>query len=193
MQLSMAGADERLAGEEADLVAQIAAGDIGEPVAELYRRYGGRLYRYGFQALGNPGLAEEMVQECFVRLWRSAGRFDAARGSVAAYVFVIARSVAADVRKRPSSRPLLAVEDARLPPEPDGTDRILQSVMVREAMDTLSSAHLQVLRLAHAEGLTQSQIAQRLGLPLGTVKTRMFHGLRALRAALIERGFDAGA
>src|ERR1035441_5470319 len=111
MQLSMAGTDERLAGAEPRMVAQIAAGDIGEPVAELYRRYAGRLYRYGFQALGNPGLAEEMVQECFVRLWRAAGRFDAARGSVAAYVFVIARSVASNVRRRPSSRPLVPVED----------------------------------------------------------------------------------
>ena len=174
-------------------MAQIAAGDIGEPVAELYRRYSGRLYRYGVQSLGNPGLAEEMVQECFVRLWRTAAKFDGVRGSVAAYVFVIARSVAADVRKRPSSRQLLAVEDAQLPPQPDGTDQVLQSVMVREALESLSPAHVQVLMLAHEQGLTQAQIAERLGLPLGTVKTRMFHGLRALRAALVERGFDAAA
>ena len=191
--LPMVSADDRLAREEADLVARIAAGDIGDPVAELYRRYSGRLYRYGVQGLGNAGLAEEMVQECFVRLWRTADRFDADRGTVAAYLFVIARSIAADLRKRPSSRPLMAVEDASLPPEPDRVDRVLQSVMVREALDSLSAAHMQVLRLAYGEGLTQSQIAARLGLPLGTVKTRMFHGLRALRAALIERGFDDGA
>jgi RNA polymerase sigma-70 factor (ECF subfamily) len=187
------GVDDRLVREEADLVAQVAAGDITEPVAELYRRYAGRLYRFGMHALGNAGLAEEMVQECFVRLWKAADRYDPHRGSVAAYLFVIARSVAADVRKRPSSRPLLPVEDAQLPPELDAVDQILESVMVREALDSLSPAHLQVLTLAHDEGLTQSQIAGRLGVPLGTVKTRMFHGLRALRAALTERGFDAGA
>jgi RNA polymerase sigma-70 factor, ECF subfamily len=189
--VSMIGVGDRLAREEADLMAEVAAGDIGAPVAELYRRYGGRLYRFGLQALGNAGLAEEMVQECFVRLWRTAGRFDADRGTVAAYLFVIARSVAADVRKRPSSRPLVPVEDAQLPPQRESVDRILERLMVRDALDSLSPAHRQVLRLVHEDGLTQSQIAGRLGLPLGTVKTLMFHGLRALRAALIELGFDA--
>ena len=181
----------RLAGEEADLMAEVAAGNSGAPVAELYRRYGGRLYRLGVRALGDAGLAEEMVQESFVRLWRTAGRFDADRGTVAAYLFVIARSVANDVRKRPSSRPLVPVEDDQLPPQLDSVDRILESLMVRDALDALSPAHREVLRLVHEDGLTQAQIAERLALPLGTVKTRMFHGLRALRTALTERGFDA--
>jgi RNA polymerase sigma-70 factor (ECF subfamily) len=64
-------------------------------------------------------------------------------------------------------------------------------VIIREAFETLGPAHAQVIRLAQDEGLTQSQIAERLGLPLGTVKTRTFHGMRALRTALIERGFHA--
>ena len=85
----------------------------------------------------------------------------------------------------------MPVEDAQLPPELDSVDQILESLTVREALDSLSPAHLEVLTLAHTEDLTQSQIAERLGLPLGTVKSRMFHGLRALRATLIERGFDA--
>jgi len=172
--------DDPLADEEAYLVAQIAAGDSGTPMAELYRRYAERLYRYGLQALGDAGLAEEMVQECFVRLWRNAGQFDPARGSVAVYLIVMGRSVAADVRKRPSSRPL------------DSVDEILSGLMVREAVDSLSPAHRQVLVLAEA-GLTQSQIAARLELPLGTVKTRTFHALRALRAALARKGFPSGA
>ncbi len=169
----------------------MAAGDVGAPVSELYRRYGRRLYRFGVQVLGNPGLAEEMVQESFVRLWRTAGRFDATRGSVGAYLFVIARSTAADIRKRPSSRPLLSVDEVHMPPQLDSVDQILDSLIVREALDTLSPAHAAVLLLAQGEGLTQSQIAERLGVPLGTVKTRMFHGMRALRTALVERGFDA--
>jgi RNA polymerase sigma-70 factor (ECF subfamily) len=172
-------------------VARVAAGDTGSPMAELYRLYSGRLYRYGVQALGNASLAEEMVQESFVRLWRTAGRFDPDRGSVAAYLFVIARSAASDVRRRPSSRVLLPVDDAQLPPQPDTADTILDTMIVREGLDALSPAHREVLRLVHDDGLTQSQIAERLGLPLGTVKTRLFHGLRALRAALIQRGFDA--
>jgi RNA polymerase sigma-70 factor (ECF subfamily) len=189
--MSLTDAEDQIAAQEAELVSQIAAGDIGTPVAELYRRYARRLYRFGVQALGDSGLAEEMVQECFVKLWRTAGRFDAARGSVGAYLFVIARSMAADIRKRPSSRPLLSVDEVHVPPQIDAVDQIHNALIVREALDTLSSAHLQVLRLAQDEGLTQSQIAERLGLPLGTVKTRMFHGMRALRAALVERGFNA--
>jgi RNA polymerase sigma-70 factor (ECF subfamily) len=171
-------------------VAKIAAGDIGEPVAELYRRYGDRLYRFGVQLLGDTGLAEELVQECFVRLWRTAGRFDLSRGSVAAYLFVIARSIAADLRKRSSSRPLAPVDEAHAPTQPDNADRIVETLIVRDALDSLSAAHREVLMLVHADGLTQSQIAERLGLPLGTVKTRMFHGLKALRTALAERGYD---
>jgi RNA polymerase sigma-70 factor, ECF subfamily len=190
--VSVPGVEDPLAREEADLVAQVAAGDSDAPMAELYRRYAGRLYRYGMQALGDAGLAEEMVQECFVRLWRTAGRFDLARGSVAAYIIVIGRSVAADVRKRPSSRPLEQLEETQLPPQLDSVDEILSGLIVREALDSLSQAHQQVLMLAEA-GLTQSQIATQLGLPLGTVKTRIFHGLRALRATLDKRGLHTAA
>jgi RNA polymerase sigma-70 factor (ECF subfamily) len=186
----VAGVDDPAAREEADLVAQVAAGDTGAPMSELYRRYAGRLYRYGLQALGDGGLAEEMVQECFVRLWRTAGRFDPARGSVAAYLIVIGRSVAADVRKRPSSRRLEQLEEALVAPQPDSVDQILSGLMVREAVDSLSPAHRQVIMLAET-GLTQSQIADRTGLPLGTVKTRTFHALRALRAALARQGIHA--
>jgi RNA polymerase sigma-70 factor (ECF subfamily) len=177
--------------EEADLVAQMATGDVEAPVAQLYRRYGKRLYRFGVQQLGNEDLAEEMVQETFVRLWRAAGRFDAEKASVGTYLYVIARSVAADIRKRPSSRSLMPVDDVDLPPIPDDVDQILDGMVVREALDSLGRGHADVIRLAHGEGLTQAQIAERLGLPLGTVKTRTFHGLRALRAALTERGFHA--
>ena len=172
-------------------MAQVAAGDTGAPMAELYHRYAGRLYRYGLQALGDAGLAEEMVQECFVRLWRTAGRFDPARGSVAAYLIVIGRSVAEDVRKRPSSRRLEQLEEGLLPPpQLDSVDQILSGLMVREAVDSLSPAHRQMIMLAET-GLTQSQIAAQVGLPLGTVKTRTFHALRALRAALGKQGIHA--
>jgi sigma-70-like protein len=104
--------------EEAQLVAQTAGGNIEEPMKELYRRYAKDLYRFGLHMLGDGGLAEEMVQETFQRLWRSAGRYEAGRGSVGAFLFVIARSAAADIRNRPSSRPLPAAGDGRLPPLP---------------------------------------------------------------------------
>jgi RNA polymerase sigma-70 factor, ECF subfamily len=184
------GAEDRLARDDADLVAQIAAGDIGAPMAELYRRHGGRLYWFGVQALGDRGLADELVQESFVRLWRTAGRFDLSRGTVAAYLFVVARSIAADLRKRPSSRPLAPVDEEQVPVWPDETDRIVDALAVQDALNSISPAHREVLMLFHGEQLTQIQISERLGVRLGTVKTRMFHGLRALKAALAERGYD---
>ena len=187
----MTDEEDRGAAEEAALVAEIAAGDVGAPVTELYRRYGKRLFRFGVQMLGNNALAEEMVQDCFVRLWRSAGRYDPERASVGTFLFVIARSAALDLRKRPSSRELLPLEEVYTPPQFDHVEQVLDSLIMREALDTLTVAHRQVLRLAYDQDLTQSHIAERLGLPLGTVKTRMFHAMRALRAALDERGFHA--
>jgi RNA polymerase sigma-70 factor, ECF subfamily len=132
-----------------------------------------------------------MVQESFQRLWRSARRFNAWRGSVGAFLFVIARSAVADIRKRPSSRPLLQVEDFQLPPLPDSTDEILDSLILREALGKLSSAYAKVLRLALEEDLTQAEIAKHLGLAIGTVKSRTFNGMRALRSALGEGGIHA--
>jgi len=189
--VSVTDEEDRSAAEEAELVAQIAAGDVGAPVTELYRRYGKRLFRFGVQMLGNNALAEEMVQDCFVRLWRSAGRYDPERANVGTFLFVIARSAALDLRKRPSSRELLPLEEVYTPPQFDHVEQVLDSLIMREALDTLTVAHRQVLRLAYDQDLTQSQIAERLGLPLGTVKTRVFHAMRALRAALDERGFHA--
>jgi RNA polymerase sigma-70 factor, ECF subfamily len=178
-----------VAAEEAGLVARMASGDVGAPVAELYRRYGRRLYRFGVQHLGNEGLAEEMVQETFVRLWRTAGRFDADKASVGTYLYVLARSAAADIYKRPSSRPFLSDTTVDEQAMADSVDQILDSMIVREALESLSPEQAEVIRLGQENGLTQSQIAERLNLPLGTVKTRSFHGMRALRSALIERGF----
>ena len=117
------------------------------------------------------------------------GKFDPRRASVGTYLFVIARSVSLDIRKRPSSRELLPIEEAYTPPQFDKVEQILDSLIMREALDTLSVPHRQVLRLSYDRDLTQSQIAERLGLPLGTVKTRVFHAMRALRTALDERGF----
>lgn len=192
--MSVAESAGRLAAEEAELVAQIAAGssgEVGAAVSELAQRYSKRLFTFGYQKLGDAGLAEEMVQETFVRLWQTAGRYDAEKASVGTYLYVIARSVALDIRKRPSSRPFQPVDDVDLPSQSDDVDQIIDGITIREALDSLGTGHADVLRLAYKEGLTQSQIAERLKIPLGTVKTRMFHGMRAMRAALLERGFNA--
>jgi len=192
---SVAGVtDWRLAREEAYLVSRIAAGDIGAPVEELYERHAPGLYSRGMRLLGDTALAEELVAECFVRLWRTAGRFDLAQGTVAAYLSAIAHTIAAELRKRPCEHPAAEpAGDAQVRPRRDRAGRIVETLMVGEVMESLSLAHRQVLMLVNEEGLTQSQIADRLGLPLETVRIRLFHGLQALRTALAERGYDGRA
>jgi RNA polymerase sigma-70 factor (ECF subfamily) len=181
--------EDRLARDDADLMAGIVAGNFKEPVAKLYSRHGQRLYWFGVQLLGDRGLADELVQESFVRLWRTADRFDLERGTVAAYLFVIARSIAEDLRRRPSSRPLALIDEEQVRAWPADADRIINALAVQDALASLSVANREVLILAYREGLPQSQIAERLRVPLGTVKTRMFQGLRALKTALAQRGY----
>lgn len=185
-------AEARIAAQEEQLISQIADGKIEEPMRELCHRYERNLYRFGVHMLGDERLAEVMVEEIFQRLWRSAGRYDAPRDSPSAFLFAIARSVAADIREHHPAGPARPAGDSRLPPLPDSIDQILDSLTIREALGKLSSPHAEVLRLALEEGLTQLEIAQRLEVPLDTVKTRTFHGMQALRSALGERGGGAG-
>lgn len=176
-------------------MARIAAGDLGEPLEELFRRYAGRLYSLGLTLLGDAGLAEELVQESFIRLWREAPRFDPSRGSVGSFLFGVARRIAVDLWRRPSSRPIVVGLPGRRPPTAtvlaDPAPGVVDGVMVRRALESLSPAHRQVIELAYDCGLTQTEIARQVGLPLGTVKTRMYHALRALKLVLEAEGVDA--
>lgn len=177
--------------DEATLIASLAAGDRGEPLGRLVDRYGGPLFGYGVRLLKDRGMAEEMVQDTFVRIWRGAGKFDPERGSARTWIYSIARNSAIDLLRRRSARPLNAEE-----PGPDSFgsvephEGIVERLEVRDALGTLSDKHRQVLTLAYDEGLTQSQIAGRLDVPVGTVKTRTFHALGAMREELQRRGFD---
>jgi RNA polymerase sigma-70 factor, ECF subfamily len=171
---------------DAELMAAVAGGDRGEPLRILYRRYAGRVYGLGMQLLGDRGLAEELVQETFVRVWRNAARYDQDRGSVPTFLFTIARRLAVDLWRRPSSR--LAEAEAEGPPDDDRVDALLARLEVREAMQSLTPAHREVLELSYHRQLKQAEIAERLGIPIGTVKTRTYHALRSLKAALQERG-----
>src|SRR5438132_7502144 len=181
--------EHALAAEEAALVARVASGDAGAPLKELYRRYEARLYGLGLRLLGDPGLAEELVQETFVRVWRNAGRYERGRGSVSTFVFTIARRIAVDLWRRPSSRPFAPPPDDSAAPG-DAVERVIVQLAVRDALDSLSAAHREVLELSYAQDMRQADVAARLGIPVGTVKTRTYHALRSLKAALEERPVD---
>ena len=181
--------------EETVLIERVATGDLDEPMGALYDLYSSRLYGLGIRLLGDRGLAEELVQETFLRLWRSAPRFDRELGSGTTFIYTIARRVAIDLRRRRSSRPHAALVDVdRLGSEhttPSHEGEVELAIGVREALDTLSSDQRAVLVLHYDHDLTQNQIAQQLGIPLGTVKTRTYHGLRALRRVLEEGSVHA--
>ncbi len=153
---------------------------------ELYRRYERRLYGLGLRLLGDTGLAEELVQETSLRVWRSAKRFDPARGSVSGFVFAIARRLAIDLWRRPSSRPFLPDLDVD-PGDDDDFDKLLVSLTVRGALDSLTDQHRQVLELSYRGDLTQAEMAEQLRVPLGTVKSRSYHALRSFKRAFEER------
>lgn len=168
-------------------VARAAAGDE-EAMAALYDTYAGPVYAFGLRRLGDPELAEELVQAVLLRMWRHADRYAADRGTVRTWVFTIARSTAIDLHRR---RPRRTEPLHELPDGADELENLLRAEAVRAALDRISEEHRAVLDLAYFRGLRQVEIAERLGLPLGTVKSRTFYALRAFRLACDELGVDA--
>ena len=177
---------------EINLVARIAARNDDDAARRLYRKYRMELFRFGVHVLNDQGLAEEMVQETFIKFCQRAGSYDPARGPVRAWLFTMARSAAIDIARRPSSRPLLPVEDFQLPPQYDTVDEALTVLTVDQALDKLPSIYGDVMRLVR-DDLTQSEIAERLGIPVGTVKSRTAKAADTLRAELasLRGGEDA--
>lgn len=177
------------------LVQRIAAGDE-RAVAELYDRYGSVLYAVAYRILGERADAEEVVMETFAQVWREATRFEAERGSVPAWLTMMARSRALDQVRSRDRRDRLASNAAR---EDDsqspamgvyGTDPTHEAEQserrrrVMDAMGSLSPVQREAIELAYYEGLSQSEIAERLNEPLGTIKTRVRLGMMKLRDAL---------
>ncbi len=154
-------------------------------VAELYRRYERPLLAYARRRLDDRMRAEELVQETMTRLWTMADRFDSGRGNIDALVFTIASRVAIDiVRRQQRSIGLARHEPVSDPAWVDPTSSREVVMAVREALATLSAEHRTVIELSYFGGFSQSQVAARLGVPLGTIKTRCYWALRALHTAL---------
>jgi RNA polymerase sigma-70 factor (ECF subfamily) len=165
------------------LVTGLKSGDQGA-MAELYDRYSSLIYAVALRVLGDTGAAEDVLQEVFLQLWRKPTAFDAARGSLGSWLAVITRNRAIDsLRKR---RPETDIEDVILSVSPDlagNAERASAAQKVRGVMETMSPAQRTALEMAYWEGMSHSEIADKTGEPLGTVKTRIRAGLIALRKA----------
>ena len=173
----------RTGPHEIGLIANIAARNDNDAATRIYRKYRMELFRFGVHVLRDQGLAEEMVQETFIKFCKQARNYNVNRGPVRGWLFTMARSAAYDIARRSSSRPFLPVEDFQLPPQYDSVDQALTVLTVDQALDKLPSIYADVLRLVR-NGFTHSEIAERLGIPVGTVKSRMAKAADTLRAEL---------
>jgi RNA polymerase sigma-70 factor (ECF subfamily) len=173
------GGSDTVVAESAD-----AAG-----LRKAFLTHGVELYGYARRSLGDPAAAEDVVQETFVRAWRARDRFDGGLGTLRTWLFTIARRVVIDhARSRAirRSEPLpldLAVAD-------DEVEKAMVGWQVEEAMRRLRPEHRQVLVETYYRGRSGREVAEELGIPEGTVRSRLFYALRTLRLTLEELGFD---
>lgn len=161
-------------------------------VQSVQGEYAGALLVFAYRAIGNLQDAEDVVQEVLVRVWRSAERFDPDRAAVSTWLFTIARNVVIDHRRRQQARPRVVGEAPRDRGEPpdDATafDRAVEAWEMAEALRRLTADHREVIIEVYYRDRSVAQAAARLGIPAGTVKSRLYHGLRNLRVALQDRG-----
>ena len=170
------------AGDEMRLVARIRAGDE-QAMSELYDRYAKVVYAVALRVLQDAAAAEDVLQDIFLQLWRNPDAFDGSRGSLAAWLAVISRHRSIDrLRKR---RPETDIEECVIAGGPDlrdETERALVIEKVRDVLAEMNPDQRKVLELAFFQGLTHTEIADKTGEPLGTIKTRIRSGLQLLRA-----------
>lgn len=165
--------------DEAELAGWLAAMARGERAAAeaLYRRMGGRLYGAARRILRDPGLAEDAVQEAFLKIWKNAGRFDPAKGSPSTWMAVIVRRVALDRRPKPAGPLPADLEAPALDPD-------YVHPRLREALAELPDVHRKALVLMYVHGLSHSELAQAMDAPLGTVKSWVRRASAALKEKL---------
>jgi RNA polymerase sigma-70 factor (ECF subfamily) len=184
-----------MAGDYASDVAAVdrTAGGDAEALAQLYDRHARHVFSLACRILGDPAEAEEVVQDVFSQAWLQAGRYDPARAPVVAWLLMMTRSRAIDRRRARQASPVADTGQAELPDLPDGgalpDARALSADQVgrlRRALRALPLVQRLPIELAYYEGLSQSEIADQLEQPLGTVKTRIRLGLQKLREAMQE-------
>lgn len=174
--------------EDAALLARIVAREEAA-VEALYARYAGPLYSLAYQVTGAERFAQDVVQETFVAVWRDAARFDPSRGAVGPWLFSLARHKAIDlVRREQNVRKRTADVDLEFEMADDDVDNEawmrIRRDRVREAIAQLTAPQREALELAFFQGLTHVEVAEQLGIPLGTAKTRIRSALLRLRDLL---------
>jgi RNA polymerase sigma-70 factor (ECF subfamily) len=176
-----------------DLMALVEGGDSGA-FAGLYDRHGRAAYSLAYRMAGERQAAEDLVQDAFLDVWRAAGSYKAERGSVRTWVLSIVHNRGIDQLRSAASRRRVqdrveATASISQPSEAFSEAwRSSQRSQVRKALEDLPAEQLQVLELAYYSGYTHTEIADLLGLPLGTVKGRMRLGLKKIRAYFDARG-----
>ena len=189
-----------LAGDQ-DVLAAVARGNV-EALDLLYQRYHQRLYALAYRMVADRQIAEDLIQETFVRVWRHAASYSPQAGSVRGWLFAILRNYAIDcIRKQrqrsaPREVPLgeidcdehLAVGDTW-----EEVWRREERAQIRRALDHLSEKQRMVIELGYFQGYTHVEIAAMSGLPLGTVKSSMRLGLGALKRELVKSGAQEAA
>lgn len=174
--------------EEDRLVARLRDRDPGA-LRELYDRFGRITFGFLLKTLRDRGAAEDVQQQVFFEVWRRSGSFDPERGKLLTWVMTIARSRAIDHMRRRVPEPVdpeLAARSVEAPSDPGAIDALAEQWRLRALLDRLPAAEAELLRLRFYAGLSQSEIAGRNGIPLGTVKTRMVSGLQRLREMIEE-------
>jgi RNA polymerase sigma factor (sigma-70 family) len=177
-----------------DLLLRVGAGD-DRAFRELFARYASVAHALAFRLVRQAQVAEEIVQEAFLAVWRSPERYDRSRGSVRTWLMGTVHHRAVDAVRREQAQRRRADQAAAMGHGvgEDPTDEVLSAIdlprerrLVRRALAELPDEQRDVIRQMYFDGMSQSQIAERTGLPLGTVKSRTLLGMRRLRARLEE-------
>jgi RNA polymerase sigma-70 factor (ECF subfamily) len=172
----------------------LAARSEQPALAELYDRFGRAAYGLAYRILRDESLAEDAVQEAFLTVWRTAARFVPERGKASTWIMTLVHRRAVDVVRREERRRADSLERA---PEQETRESVdeeawlrLQRERVQSALTQLPDQQREAIELAYYGGFTQSELAERLGQPIGTIKSRMFNGLARLRELLAEPGME---
>src|SRR5829696_760536 len=161
------------------LMTNLDGPEVEGSISTLYDRYSRTVFGVGLNSLGDRSLAEELVQEVFLKVWRSSRTFDPSRGSFSTWLYRVTRSVAVDLYRKRAHRvrpvsdgtPHIAARDSSDGPQ-EVVDESWLSWRMSRALEMLDAPHREVIDLAYFGGLSQREISERTGVPLGTVKTR---------------------